>query len=232
MQKIYFKKMIELNNELKELVSVSVDESISYKLEQGGMRAFGSILINGEYKNFTLKKEFKDSIDIDIMAQYEKIEDRNDFTVKVEDFDYYINDGNLSLIIEANVYGVKDDDDRVIETTIEEEKIDDISEDIENLMRLDELPEMIQNNDFTEIIEKHAEIMDLDTSVSEPVKTIKPIEPDEDDDDLGTYYLYVVDSGDTYRSISSHYQIDENMIRVYNHDRPLEKGTIVIIPYS
>ncbi len=232
MQKIYFKKMIELNNELKELVSVSVDESISYKLEQGGMRAFGSILINGEYKNFTLKKEFKDSIDIDIMAQYEKIEDRNDFTVKVEDFDYYINDGNLSLIIEANVYGVKDDDDRVIETTAIENEVDDISEDIENLMRLDELPEIIQNNDFTEMIEKHAEIMDLDTSVSEPVKTIKPIEPDEDDDDLGTYYLYVVDSGDTYRSISSHYQIDENMIRVYNHDRPLEKGTIVIIPYS
>ena len=232
MQKIYFKKMIELNNELKELVSVSVDESISYKLEQGGMRAFGSILINGEYKNFTLKKEFKDSIDIDIMAQYEKIEDRNDFTVKVEDFDYYINDGNLSLIIEANVYGVKDDDDRIIETTVIENDVDDISEDIENLMRLDELPEMIQNNDFTEIIEKHAEIMDLNTSVSEPVKTIKPVEPDEDDDDLGTYYLYVVDSGDTYRSISSHYQIDENMIRVYNHDRPLEKGTIVIIPYS
>ena len=57
MQKIYLKKLIDLNNELKELVSVSVDESINYKMEQLGMRAYGSIMINGEYKNTTLKKD-------------------------------------------------------------------------------------------------------------------------------------------------------------------------------
>lgn len=50
MQKIYFKKLVDLNHQLKELVSISVDESISYKMENQGMRAVGSIMINGEYK--------------------------------------------------------------------------------------------------------------------------------------------------------------------------------------
>lgn len=225
MQKIYLKKLIDLNNELKELVSVSVDESINYKMEQLGMRAYGSIMINGEYKNTTLKKEFKDSIDIDILAQYEKIEDRNDFTVKIEDFDYYINDGNLSLVIEAYIYGVKDDDDRIIETHMYEVE-SNMSEEVEELMRLDE---QILN------IAKSTTPINTSENISVPIvkkMTEEIIDEVSDEEDLGTYYLYVVDDGDTYRTISSHYKVDENVVRQYNHERPLEKGTIVIIPYS
>ena len=217
--------IVKLNNDLKELVSVSGDESINYKMEQLGMRAYGSIMINGEYKNASLKKEFKDSIDIDILAQYEKIEDRNDFTVKIEDFDYYINDGNLSLVIEAYIYGVKDDDDRIIETHLYEE-IQDVSEEVEELMRLDE-----QILD----IEKSATPLMTSDAVNVPiVKKVmdETMDEESDEEDLGTYYLYVVDDGDTYRSISSHYKVDENAVRQYNHERPLDKGTIVIIPYS
>lgn len=226
MQKIYLKKIIDLNNELKELVAVSVDESISYKMEQLGMRAYGSIMINGEYKDSVVKREFKDSIDIDILAQYEKIEDRNDFVVKVEDFDYYINEGNLSLVIEAYIYGVKDDDDRVIETNTFVEEYDDISEDVEELMRLDEEKlDIIETNTSLENIK-------IPETQSAPIVKKPSVEMSEDDEDLGTYYLYVVAQGDTYRSISSQYQVDEYLIRQYNHERPLEKGTIVIIPYS
>lgn len=222
MQKLYLKKVIDLKNDLKELISVSVDESINYKMEQQGMRAYGSILINGEYKNTTLKKVFQDSIDIDILAQYSKIEDRNDFIVKVEDFDYYINDGNLSLVIEAYVYGVKDDDDRIIETQIEEND-EDINEQVEELMRVDD--------ELLDVLQKETVTTEAIKEVKKPV--VEAIQEDNDhEDDLGTYYLYVVRDGDTYRSIASHYKIDEYVIREYNHERSLEKGTIVIIPYS
>ena len=219
MQKLYLKKVIDLNNDLKELVSVSVDESIHYKMEQQGMRAYGSILINGEYKNFTQKRLFEDSIDIDILALYEKIEDRNDFVVKVEDFDYRIHEGNLSLVIEAYVYGVKDDDDRIIEMENEKQN-HEVSDNVEELMRIDD--ELLDAFTIQPVIE---------TSMKEVSKIIEePIE--DDDEDLGTYYLYVVNDGDTYRSIALHYQIDEQIVRTYNHDRSIEKGSIVIIPYS
>lgn len=234
MQKIYFKKLVDLNHQLKELVSISVDESISYKMESQGMRAVGSIMINGEYKDSTSKHSFHESIDLDIMALFEKIVDKRDFHVKVEDFDYTLNHGDLSLVIQACIYGVLDDEDRVIETEprkdIEEDNDDDIALEIENLLRddpiVDEIPEILA-------------VEEPDSPMQEPplMKKTEPLEQkketpvEEDDEDIGTYYLYVVQDGDTYQSIAARYQVDEYKLKDYNHDRVLSKGVIVIIPY-
>ena len=210
MQKIYLKKRVDLNHQLKELVSISVDESIQYKLETQGMRAIGCIMMNGEYKDGSSKKDFHESIDLDILANFDKIIDKRDFHVKVEDFDYSLNDGNLDLVIQACIYGVKDDEDRVIET--QENFLptsQQVVDQIENILRNDEIIEE------TEVKE-----------ISEPV-----VQEEEEDEDLGTYYLYIVQDGDTYHSIALHYNQDEYKLKEYNHDRPLSQGTIVIIPY-
>lgn len=230
MQKIYFKKMIDLQHQLKELISVAVDESINYKMESQGMRAFGSIIINGEYKDEQEKKTFHDTIDLDILAQFSKIEDKKDYCVKVEDFDYTFVDGNLSLIIQASIYGVKDDEDRVIETSqlTAQEIQEDVSDDVENLLREQDI---IEENDNEEQI--MAEI-NPKPNLSTMPQVQKEMTVEEDDDekgDMGTYYLYVVQDGDTYQTIAARYHVDEYQIKSYNHDRSLVKGTIVIIPY-
>mgnify|MGYP003377198118 FL=1 len=141
MQKICFKKMIDLNHSLKELISVSVDESINYKMENQGMRAYGCIMINGEYKNDSDKKTFSDSIDLDILAQYSKVEDKKEFSVKVEDFDYRFVDGNLALSIQACIYGVKDDEDREVIADVKQEEHaeDDYIDQVEELLREESL---------------------------------------------------------------------------------------------
>lgn len=239
MQKIFFKKMVDLNHQLKELVSISVDESINYKLESQGMRAYGSIMINGEYKDSQAKKDFHETIHLDILALFSKIEDRNEFNVKVDDFDYYLNDGNLSLVIQASIYGVKDDEDRVIETDeIITEKTNvepdiDVSEDIENLLReqdevIENIPEPINVPEPIEDVKQPLYVEDMPKIQSEMKADVQQ---DNDDVDMGTYYLYVVQDGDTYATIASRYHVDEFAIQSYNHDRTLSKGTIVIIPY-
>ena len=73
MQKIYFKKKVDLNHQLNELISISVDESIRYKMETDGMRAIGSIMINGEYKDRQEKHQFHETIDLDIFAYLRKL---------------------------------------------------------------------------------------------------------------------------------------------------------------
>ena len=45
MQKIFYEKEIDLLHQLKELVSLTVDESIDYKIENHGVRAVGSLAI-------------------------------------------------------------------------------------------------------------------------------------------------------------------------------------------
>lgn len=233
MQKIYFKKIVDLNHRLKELVSISVDESISYKMETQGMRAVGSIMINGEYKDDNTKQSFHETIDLDILAQFDKITDKRDFHVKVEDFDYTLNEGNMTLVIQACVYGVLDDEDRVIETSQivsdEVQSDEDVALEIESLLR--EEDEVIMRPPVEE------PILELDEEIVVPQKETKEVitkpnnKDEEDDEDIGTYYLYVVSDGDSYQSIASRYQVDEYQLKEYNHDRPLSKGAIVIVPY-
>ena len=233
MQKIYFKKIVDLNHRLKELVSISVDESISYKMETQGMRAVGSIMINGEYKDDNTKQSFHETIDLDILAQFDKITDKRDFHVKVEDFDYTLNEGNMALVIQACVYGVLDDEDRVIETSQivsdEVQSDEDVALEIENLLR--EEDEVIMTPPVEE------SILELDEEIVVPQKETKEVitkpnnDDEEDDEDIGTYYLYVVYDGDSYQSIAARYQVDEYQLKEYNHDRPLSKGAIVIVPY-
>lgn len=236
MQKIYFKKLVDLNHQLKELVSISVDESINYKMETQGMRAVGSIMINGEYKDGQKKNDFHESIDLDILAQFEKITDKREFHVKVEDFDYSLVDGDLSLVIQACIYGVQDDEDRIIETTVTRIEEDDVVSEIESLLREEEVLESVP--EVTEAVLSEP-IIEMKPVMSKEVKEEKtdipkekaPVEEEDDDEDLGTYYLYVVQDGDSYQSIANRYQCDEYKLKDYNHDRPLTKGTIVIIPY-
>ena len=163
---------------------------------------------------------------MDIFALFEKITDKRDFHVKVEDFDYHLIDGNLSLIIQAFVYGVQDDEDRVIEATeknLREET--DAVEEIEKLLREEEKvtneTPVISEAVNSEKINQLSEPQTIDTSFSD----------DHDDEDLGVYYFYVVQDGDSYETIAKRYQIDEYALKDYNHDRSLTTGTIVIVPY-
>lgn len=224
MQKIYFKKKVDLNHQLHELISISVDESIRYKMETNGMRAIGSIMINGEYKDAQEKHQFHETIDLDIFALFEKITDKRDFHVKVEDFDYHLTDGDLSLVIQAHVYGVLDDDDRVIDA-FEKKDIIDTADEIEKLLREEEK--------IVDVIDDEQPIPIQKISKQESKQSQEPIEEniDDIDMDLGTYYFYVVQDGDSYESIARHYQVDEYALKKYNHERSLAQGVIVIIPY-
>ena len=215
MQKIFYEKEIDLLHQLKELVSLTVDESIDYKIEDHGVRAVGSLAIKGEYISQE-KRHFLENVELDVYADDQKIIDRQDFHLKVEDFHYDIIDGNLKIKIEVGVYGVEEGENRYIQ--LDEDPIDEIeklSRDVEtqtiNEQVVAEAPEKLQEKIY-ETKEKEEKV--------------------DDDEDLGVYYLYVVLPNDTYASIARQYQVDEKMIRDYNQDLNLDAGQILIIPYA
>lgn len=221
MQKIFYEKEIDLLHQLKELVSLTVDESIDYKIEDHGVRAVGSLAIKGEYISQE-KRHFLENVELDVYADDQKIIDHQDFHLKVEDFHYDIIDGNLKIKIEVGVYGVEEGENRYIQ--LDEDPIDEIeklSRDVEtqtiNEQVVAEAPEEIQD------VEKLQEII---------YETKEKEEKVDDDEDLGVYYLYVVLPNDTYASIARQYQVDEKMIRDYNQDLNLDAGQILIIPYA
>lgn len=248
MQKIYFEKWIDLNHELKELMSLSVDESINYKIENVGVRAIGSLIVKGEYNE---GKKFQDDVDLDVLANFDKIVDQRDFNIKVEDFNYDIKDGNIQIKIEVGIHGVIDGEDRYVkdDSYLEKETIGEI----ENLIRqepvidskvdsgADEKRELevkevatsqIKNTDNDEEIKEKIVTEEIEQQLQEKVYPSKsrPIFKDSDDN-VGTYYLYIIKENDDYKSVASKYEIDENIIRDYNQDKELVAGNVLIIPY-
>ena len=112
MQKIYLEKFIDRNHQMSELVSIHCDEAIDYKLEEAGMRAKGQIIITGDYLKTASKERFNETLEVDILAPFEKIIDQHEFSIKIEDFDYKLINGDLLVTIEAVVYGVENGEDK------------------------------------------------------------------------------------------------------------------------
>lgn len=221
MQKIFYEKEIDLLHQLKELVSLTVDESIDYKIEDHGVRAVGSLAIKGEYISQE-KRHFLENVELDVYADDQKIIDRQDFHLKVEDFHYDIIDGNLKIKIEVGVYGVEEGENRYIQ--LDEDPIDEI----------EKLSRNVETQTINEqvVAEAPEEIQDVEKLQEKIYETKEKEEKVDDDEDLGVYYLYVVLPNDTYASIARQYQVDEKMIRDYNQDLNLDAGQILIIPYA
>ncbi|MGN1182716.1 MAG: LysM peptidoglycan-binding domain-containing protein [Faecalibacillus sp.] len=212
MQKIYYEKDIDLSHRLKELISLTVDESIDYKIEDHGVRARGSLIIKGEYLSDE-NKLFIENIELDVFAEEKKIIDHRDFHLKVEDFDYEITEGNLKVTIEVGVYGVQDGKDRYV--TVQDDPIDEIEELSRSLEVNSDKAEEKTNQPLQEKV----------------YETKEKVEKEESDEDTGIYYLYVIGPDDTYSSIADRYQIDEKIIRDYNENMNLVSGQVLIIPY-
>ena len=221
MQKIFYEKEIDLLHQLKELVSLTVDESIDYKIEDHGVRAVGSLAIKGEYISQE-KRHFLENVELDVYADDQKIIDRQDFHLKVEDFHYDIIDGNLKIKIEVGVYGVEEGENRYIQ--LDEDPIDEI----------EKLSRDVETQTINEqvVAEAPEEIQDVEKLQEKIYETKEKEEKVDDDEDLGVYYLCVVLPNDTYASIARQYQVDEKMIRDYNQDLNLDAGQILIIPYA
>ena len=221
MQKIFYEKEIDLLHQLKELVSLTVDESIDYKIEDHGVRAVGSLAIKGEYISQE-KRHFLENVELDVYADDQKIIDHQDVHLKVEDFHYDIIDGNLKIKIEVGVYGVEEGENRYIQ--LDEDPIDEI----------EKLSRDVETQTINEqvVAEAPEEIQDVEKLQEKIYETKEKEEKVDDDEDLGVYYLYVVLPNDTYASIARQYQVDEKMIRDYNQDLNLDAGQILIIPYA
>ena len=221
MQKIFYEKEIDLLHQLKELVSLTIDESIDYKIEDHGVRAVGSLAIKGEYISQE-KRHFLENVELDVYADDQKIIDRQDFHLKVEDFHYDIIDGNLKIKIEVGVYGVEEGENRYIQ--LDEDPIDEI----------EKLSRDVETQTINEqvVAEAPEEIHDVEKLQEKIYETKEKEEKVDDYEDLGVYYLYVVLPNDTYASIARQYQVDEKMIRDYNQDLNLDAGQILIIPYA
>ena len=90
MQYINLNKIINFENEIEDLLLISIDDQIEKIEDKEGLRITGKINIGGSAKTNDENKNFSDYIDLDIFLTYEEIEERNSLNISVNDFNYKI----------------------------------------------------------------------------------------------------------------------------------------------
>ena len=224
MERLLFQKTIDLNHQLQELISLNVKDHLNYTISKEGKRAQGTLDIEGEYYYEKERKKFTDLIEIDLLAPFNRLDHNEEFCVMVEDYDYHIASGNVSLDIHVNAYGVLKKEDRHI--YVDDDL--DLYEEIKELTRKEELVEVIEAK-LEEV--KKENVLDSEGSIHD-FKVMPKFEENEmlfNDIDYQTLPCYVAKVTDTYETIAALYDMNEERLKKLNQYKEIEENSIVFL---
>ena len=93
---------IVLEDEIKEVKNVVLDDEIKLEKKENGLKFDGVIKLTGEAYFASFNKSFQKDIDVDLFIDHEVKEDEN-YSLYVEDFFYSISSNMILLTIKLNV---------------------------------------------------------------------------------------------------------------------------------
>lgn len=208
---IPFKKDIELETNIAEISSISLEHTLKLKEEN---LVSGEFIVSGTYKITEASLnvdpfEYKLPFDISIDKKY----DTTNIDVDINDFYYeIINNQILEVNIEVVLEGLEEKSEEE-ERILTEEKIETLNENEEET-----------NQKETNIQENTEENREIDTNV-------KSIFNDLDENErYSTYKVHIVTENDTTESIISEYDITREELEAYNDLTDLKIGDKLIIP--
>ena len=219
MQNININKILNFENEIDDLLLISIDDQIETIFDKEGVKITGKILIGGKAKEKEEEKEFNDAVDIDIFLTHEEIFDQNKLNVSVNDFTYNIENNKLILNITLKIEGLKE-----IETTfLTEENNETIEqEDIEQ--------DVIE--EYIDIIEEENREVKEEVIDSEPIKKglLRTVFSSKKIKEEVSWKLHCVKEEKTYEEIAAKYNINIDKLKKINKGENLESGKLIFIP--
>lgn len=105
MKEMKINRMIEVENEVEEVVSLDTDSKMYYLDENLGKRCKGSIIIRGKYLSNNQLYDFNDEVFLDLLAPSEKL-DGQKVEVILNQAISKINHTNIEIIIPLQIKGV------------------------------------------------------------------------------------------------------------------------------
>lgn len=216
---IPFKKDIIFQTNLAEIVSISLEHTLSVEEEH---MIKGNFLISGEYKMLeTSVNTDPFSYDLPFVVDLDERYILDKSEVDIDDFYYeIINDNVLSVHIDVVIDGIEEKEIKKEEVIMEEKQ----------LVR-EELPLEENNN---EVVEQKNEIKE------EPKKEEKRCIEEEEVSNIfnqvdssetyKSYTIYIVRENDSIESIIEKYGVSKEQLEIYNDLSEIKLGDKIIIP--
>lgn len=216
MKTMKIEKHILFADSVIDVKHLDVRESLSYQHEMDGIRAVGSLYIQGEYlaQDETLEP-FEEILDMDVLAPNAKLT-QEPFYLKVEDFHSAVDQEGLCVYITLSIYGIKEDSVH-----------DQIA------IPLASQPEALTPPYSPSIDEEH-QVEEVDEAIPPSTDIDEPSEFEDLFEDADTTYtsyrMVVARMQDTYDSIAQRYQVEVERLKEMNHHKEVRVKTLVILP--
>lgn len=255
MQEITLTKIIEMESKISNLLLISIDDCIDTINDGDGVRLEGKINVSGKAKTESGDKEFSDYIDLDIFLSYEEIIDRNVLNVKVDDFNYKVEENKLNVNVILKLEGIKEiettflakeDNELISKKEIEEENeykgemnLDReeneaylnseviVSEEKDELEQINDKEMEIMNNEEARIIkDETVEESKIDVKKS----LLKSVFSSRKAKEEVSWKLHCVKNETTYEEIAAKYNVNLNKLISINKNEKIEEGKLIFLP--
>lgn len=151
MRLIILEKTIDIKDSIDDLNTVNLEENIEYLKNNEGVNIKGFIEIEGEYLHGSQIKYFNDILNIDLLAPYEELSDKDNISLKIKDFDFINGINKIIFTFKLNIEGWKEVSKTFLSPDVSQE---DEKEAI--IIESNEKPEVISK--IKELLEKCKEL--------------------------------------------------------------------------
>lgn len=136
METITIEKIIKFDSEIDSINNIEINDELRYSLKEDDSYATGLITLSGSVNTLLGKKEFKDDVDVDIYAPFDKKLDKENFKIKVKDYSYVVKNNNLIIYMILQFDGIIDNTVINNQTILEEiNTLNEINEDSDSSTR-------------------------------------------------------------------------------------------------
>lgn len=225
MKKMKIEKQLIFADQIKRIISLQVQENLTYQQEDDGIKAMGPLFIQGEYEGAQGVQRFQETLEMDVLAPNNKLSDQP-FSLKVKESEGEIKDNTIVIHITMDIFGLREDEPKQMTKDINAEQPR-----VETQTRPQ--PTCVPAQPIK------GEDMERDKEDSPSEDVSKPIQS-EDLNDLfadaestfTSYRLVVAKPNDTYTGIANRYDVDESALRECNKNKEILPKTLVLLPFE
>ncbi len=178
METLTIEKVIKFDSIIDSIDSVQVNNDLRYQLLDENTHAQGVINLKGSVNTVLGQKDFSEDVDIDIYAPFEKVIDKDNFKIHVQDYSYMINQQNLIIYLVLSLDGImnktKEEKNEELNTSSESENVN-IADTINNLNEIKEEEKQLREGSIEDTNEglKNESLKDDNKEILQPDNEVK-----------------------------------------------------------
>lgn len=237
MQKINYNEKILLEDNIKELLLINIDDKLSKTEDNNIIKIIGEITISGEANCDHGILNFNHPLDVDITISKEQLES-NDVNVTLDDFEYTIKGKHINIDLIMKIEGLKEieayfpSQENQENSKIDEREENDTPKQIVDINEeaTEPKPMSIETTDTLIIEETLSKEIMIENTFKEPKSLLKQIFRSQDIKKESTYLFHSIKKETTYQEIASLYGVNLEKLKKINNDEEIYIGKLILIP--